>query len=80
MRGNVEAAGSIWGFVVRAANVHARVELLDGAVVRQQGWRCGGQFEVPEDLFDDDRVGEECQHDHGPWTMQPVADHPIGGQ
>ncbi len=44
--------------------VHALIELLDGAAVRQQRRRGGWQFEVLEDLVNDVRVGKEGQHDH----------------
>jgi hypothetical protein len=50
--------------VVCGEEVHALVEFLDGATVRQQRRRGGGQFEVFEDLVNDVRVGKEGQHDH----------------
>ena len=49
--------------VVCFEKVHALVEFLDGAAVRQQRPRGGGQFEVLEDLVNDVRVGKEGQHD-----------------
>ncbi len=56
---------SIGGVISRNAHVQTGVEFLEAAAVGPERQGRGGQFEVLEDLLDDDRVGQEGEHDHG---------------